>query len=52
MVDRLTGHYVANRQGAESFQAFVKRVGKVEIKKEAKKNLSLLTKPLQTAPKL
>jgi sulfite reductase (ferredoxin) len=29
---RLTSHYVAERQGNESFQAFVKRIGKVAIK--------------------
>jgi sulfite reductase (ferredoxin) len=32
-VMRLTGRYVSDRQTGESFQAFVKRVGKVEIKK-------------------
>jgi len=30
---RLTGHYVSDRLKGESFQDFVKRVGKVEIKK-------------------
>jgi len=33
VVDRLTDYYVAGRKGAETFQAFVKRAGKVEIKK-------------------
>jgi sulfite reductase (ferredoxin) len=33
VVERLTNHYVAGRQGNETFQAFVKRIGKVEIKK-------------------
>jgi sulfite reductase (ferredoxin) len=32
VVERLTGRYVAERQKSESFQAFVQRVGKVEIK--------------------
>ena len=29
---RLTGHYLTQRQGNETFQAFVKRIGKVPIK--------------------
>jgi sulfite reductase (ferredoxin) len=33
VVTRLTEHYVANRAGKETFKEFVKRVGKVELKK-------------------
>ncbi len=32
VVDRLTGRFVAERQGAETFQAFCTRVGKKELK--------------------
>ncbi len=32
-VDRITGRYVADRQQGESFQAFVRRIGKAECKK-------------------
>jgi len=32
VVERLTGRYVAERQKGESFQAFIQRVGKVEVK--------------------
>jgi sulfite reductase (ferredoxin) len=32
VVERLTGRYVAERQKSESFQAFIQRIGKVEIK--------------------
>jgi sulfite reductase (ferredoxin) len=32
VVERLTGRYVAERQQGESFQAFIQRVGKVQIK--------------------
>lgn len=32
VVERLTGRYVAEREKSESFQAFVQRIGKVEIK--------------------
>ena len=32
VVDRLTERYVSARQGAESFQSFVQRIGKVQIK--------------------
>lgn len=32
-VDRITGRYRAERQDGESFQAFIKRIGKVECKK-------------------
>ena len=32
VVERLTGRYVAERQKSESFQAFVQRIGKVQIK--------------------
>lgn len=32
-VERITGRYVADRQKGESFQAFIKRIGKVEVKK-------------------
>jgi sulfite reductase (ferredoxin) len=32
VVERLTGRYVAERQKGESFQTFIQRVGKVEIK--------------------
>jgi sulfite reductase (ferredoxin) len=32
VVERLTGRYVAERQKGETFQAFIQRVGKVEIK--------------------
>jgi sulfite reductase (ferredoxin) len=32
VVERLTGRYVAERQKGESFQSFVQRVGKVQIK--------------------
>src|SRR3990167_435440 len=32
-IERLTGMYVSERQGKENFQAFIKRLGKVEIKK-------------------
>jgi sulfite reductase (ferredoxin) len=32
VVERLTGRYVAERQKGESFQAFIQRVGKVQIK--------------------
>ncbi len=41
VVTRLTSHYVANREGKETFKEFVKRVGKVELKKL----LDDLTKP-------
>jgi sulfite reductase (ferredoxin) len=41
VVTRLTEHYVANREGKETFKEFVKRVGKVELKKL----LDDLTKP-------
>lgn len=33
VVERLTGRYVAERQKEESFQTFIQRVGKVEIKR-------------------
>jgi sulfite reductase (ferredoxin) len=33
LVDRVTGRFVKERQHGESFQAFCRRVGKVEIKK-------------------
>jgi len=33
VVERLTGRYVAEREKGETFQAFVQRIGKVEIKK-------------------
>ena len=33
VVERLTGRYVAERQKEESFQKFIQRIGKVEIKK-------------------
>ena len=33
VVERLTGRYVAERQRDESFQKFIQRVGKVEVKK-------------------
>ena len=33
VVERLTGRYVAERQKGETFQAFVQRIGKLEIKK-------------------
>src|SRR3984957_8265461 len=33
VVTRLTEHYVAKREGKETFKEFVKRVGKVELKK-------------------
>ena len=33
VVTRLTEHYVTGRQNGESFQSFVKRTGKVELKK-------------------
>ncbi|MBI4315633.1 MAG: nitrite/sulfite reductase [Chloroflexi bacterium] len=33
VVERLTGRYVSERLKGESFQAFIKRIGKVEIKK-------------------
>ncbi|MEO7840094.1 MAG: nitrite/sulfite reductase, partial [Anaerolineales bacterium] len=33
VMEQLTGRYVAERQKSESFQAFVQRIGKVEIKK-------------------
>ena len=32
-VDRITRRFVAERQGGEEFQAFIKRIGKVECKK-------------------
>jgi sulfite reductase (ferredoxin) len=32
VVERLTGRYVAERQKGERFQAFIQRIGKVEIK--------------------
>jgi sulfite reductase (ferredoxin) len=32
-VERITGRYVTDRQKGESFQAFIKRIGKVEVKK-------------------
>ena len=32
-VQRLTGHYVTERMKGENFQAFVKRIGKAEIRK-------------------
>lgn len=32
-VDRITGKYVAEREKGESFQAFIKRIGKMEVKK-------------------
>ena len=32
-VDRITGRYRAEREAGESFQAFIKRIGKVECKK-------------------
>src|SRR5258706_543991 len=32
VVERLTGRYVAEREKGETFQAFVQRIGKVEIK--------------------
>jgi len=32
-VDRITGRYRAERQNGESFQAFIKRIGKAECKK-------------------
>jgi sulfite reductase (ferredoxin) len=32
-IDRITGRYVAQRAGDESFQAFIKRIGKAECKK-------------------
>lgn len=32
-VDRLTTHYITDRTAGENFQAFIKRVGKAEIKK-------------------
>jgi len=33
VVTRLTDRYAANRQHAESFKDFIKRMGKVELKK-------------------
>ncbi len=33
VVERLTGRYVAERQKGETFQTFIKRIGKVEAKK-------------------
>jgi sulfite reductase (ferredoxin) len=33
VVERLTGRYVAERQKGERFQAFIQRIGKIEIKK-------------------
>lgn len=32
-VDRITGRYVTEREKGETFQAFIKRIGKVEVKK-------------------
>jgi len=32
VIERITGNYVANRQGDESFQDYVKRIGKKEVK--------------------
>ncbi|MDA0710346.1 MAG: nitrite/sulfite reductase, partial [bacterium] len=32
VIERITGKYVADRQGDESFQAYVKRIGKLAVK--------------------
>ncbi|MDQ6706150.1 MAG: nitrite/sulfite reductase, partial [Acidobacteriota bacterium] len=32
-IDRITGRYLADRQAGESFQVFIKRIGKAECKK-------------------
>lgn len=32
VIERITGNYVANRQGDESFQDYIKRIGKKEVK--------------------
>ena len=32
VIERITGNYVSNRQGDESFQDYVKRIGKKEVK--------------------
>ncbi|MCP5468222.1 MAG: nitrite/sulfite reductase [Deltaproteobacteria bacterium] len=41
VVDRITSRYLSERKGNESFQDFIKRIGKVEIKN----SLEDLTKP-------
>lgn len=32
VIERITGHYIANREPDESFQAYIQRIGKKEVK--------------------